>query len=138
MQGQRGIHVLCVVAEPGAQLARHVANRAQVALLAFDSTFAHHGQYHLVLLAMAVTRGKARGLHPAVFLVEVVLGVGNQLIPQRAQLLVASRFDLRQQGDELFMHLVHDGKIEDESGIPFEAGHGSSLCVVVGFEDSAA
>ena len=87
---------------------------------------------------MAVACGKARRLHPAVFLVEVMLGVRDQRIPKRTQLLVASRFNLRQQGDELFMHLVHDGKIEDESGIPFEAGHGSSLCVVVGFEDSAA
>ena len=83
-----------------------------------------------MLLAVAVARGKARGLHPAVFLIEVLLGMGNQLVPERAQLLVARSFHLGQQGDELFMHRVHDGKIQDESGIPFEAGHGSSLCEV--------
>jgi hypothetical protein len=60
----------------------------------------------------------------------VLLGVGNQLVPERAQLLVGGSLHLGQQGDELLMHRVHDGKIQDESGIPFEAGHGSSLCEI--------
>ena len=84
VQGQGGVHVLGMVAEPGTQFCGHVANGAQIALCSFGRAFAHDGQHHFVLLAVAVAGGKACGLHPAVFLVKVVLGMRDQLVPKMA------------------------------------------------------
>ena len=90
---------------------------------AFDCAFAHDGQHHFVLLTMAIAGCKACALHPAVFLIKVMLGMGDQLIPQRGQLRVGRSLYLGQQGDELFVHRIHDGHIQHQCRGPFQIRH---------------
>ncbi|MPM22271.1 hypothetical protein SDC9_68722 [bioreactor metagenome] len=80
-----------------------------------------------MLHAVAVARRKLRGLHPAVFLRKMLVGVVHHVAPYGNQFDVFGHVHRLQQFDQLLVCLVHQRQVQDHPVRPLQSPHLSFL-----------
>lgn len=106
------VHGGGVIIEPGDQFAGQLPSHFQIAL---GGLFAHEAgdlQDLAVHAGMAFDRRKHGGAHPAVFLVEMGLGMVDESVHGRDETFVVRRCKAIQPIDEFAMGIIHHGEAE--------------------------
>ena len=112
-----------MIVEPGQQFLHQLAAHLVIALAHLFADKDGDLEDFPMHAAMTFHRRKQGGLHPAVFLLKMRLGMGDKAVQSGAQVRVRGVGQAIEPVDELAMGIIHGLEAEFVFGFPGSEGH---------------